>query len=205
MHQILSYPAENGQRCEVISMDTPSVTDWVQAISAGVTAVTSVFLLAAIYLTREQIRLAKEELKSVDRWNRITATFTFFTTNTLAEPESKAAAALRSVHMDLQRQTTPLTDAQVEKLIGDFDAFAQVRIYLNTLEDYAVAVTCGALDEETAYRMMSHVVARHFRIFKPLLDRRRADLNDSTVYCEIQRLAGSWARGNDSAVPSSAA
>lgn len=157
-----------------------------------VTAVTSVFLLAAIYLTREQIRLAKEEIKSVDRWNRITATFTFFTTNTLAEPENKAADALRGIGVDLQRQNTPLTPEQLARLVDDHQAFAGVKVYLNTLEDYAVAVTCGALDEDTAYRMMSHVVARHYRVFRPLLELRRSELADSSIYCEIEQLAKSW-------------
>lgn len=174
------------------ALSQPSVTDWMQAWAQIVTAVVTVLLLLTLVLTRRQVKLTREQIESAVRWNRINATFTFFSTEQLAKPERAMVKSLQKLGINYHQQLAALTARQLEAICGNAEVLIDVKEFLNMLDDYATAVRSGALDADTAFAMMRYVVSRHYRTFKPFIQRRRRETDDQSVYCELEGLAEAW-------------
>lgn len=184
--------------------EPPRITDWIQAVAAGVTAVASLLLLLTLLFTSKQIALAKEELRLGTTWNRLNATFSFFSTDTFEKAERTAIDALEAAGILVLHRESALASEEVEKILNNVNAWAAVKQWLSTLEDYAVAVRCGALDEPASFAMMRHQVPYSYRLFAPLVARRRQESGDMALYCELEQLTTAWEQRSAEEVASQA-
>jgi hypothetical protein len=181
-------------------MELGTLFSGVQAGGSVITAVASVFFLYQVVLLKrqltqgaEQLLQAKQQLASGVQWNKLNAAFTYFHSDVVLQKERAAARSLQKVGFDLHTEKGPLTPAQVDLLKGDFDQFADVKDFLNLLEDYCTAVRIGAIDDNAAYAMMSGMIIRWQRSLRAFVDERRKNVGDSEVFCELEALAERWA------------
>jgi hypothetical protein len=165
--------------------NTPDITDWMQAWGSVITAATSVILLVGLLLTWQQLR-------NSHHWNKMNATFTYFQTTEYLRLDKCAAEELRKVGVELHTIKHPLSSQEVDAIWHSITAFSCLKDLLNFLEDFAAAVAADAIDDATAYRMMSSIVIRYGDVFSPFFTRRRTELDDKDVHIELERLAMNW-------------
>ena len=171
-------------------MESPAITDWIQAAAAVLTAVVSVILL-------RQLTLAKNQLESGVKWNKLNAAFTYFNSDLVLQREQEVAEALTKAGVDFYAQTTPLTNVQLDAIHNDRSIYIAVRSFLNLIEDYCTAVHIGAIDEDAAFAMNSALIMRWHAVFGPLIDRRRVETGDAESLCEIEKLAIAWRKKDE--------
>ena len=179
--------------------DTSSLPAWLQAIAAIVTAVVSFFVLRQLSLAKRQLELtvnqidlARVQMKLGTQWNKLNATFTYFTNEMFIERERAVADKLSSIGVDLYIANKPLNDDIVQKMIEDKSIYRDTKDYLNLIEDYAAAVRVGALDYDCSYAIMSGIIVRYHQVFLPFIKRLRNDFDDHECYIEIEKLALDW-------------
>jgi hypothetical protein len=171
---------------------TPSITDWLQAGSAMVTAAISFFVLYQLRLTQQQIRLAREEAHRTVTWNKLNATFTFLNDSVFSERERAAAEYLNHFGIELIHATEPLNRGTVEQLRNDFEACFHLKALLNLMEDWATAVKVGLVDHETAYATISGQFIRYGGVLMPFIESHREITNDDEFYIEFERIYLEW-------------
>lgn len=175
------------------------IPEWLQGIGSLIAAVTSLFLLYQVVLLKrqltqgaEQLRQAKQQLESGIQWNKLNAAFTYFNSDVVLQKERSAARSLVAVGFDLHNGRVPLAPAQVDDLKKNFEQFADVKDFLNLIEDYCTAVRIGAIDDDAAYAMMGGMVIRWNQSLHAFIEERRKSLDDPDVFCELENLARAW-------------
>lgn len=171
---------------------TSSATDWIQAGAAVITTIVSLILLRQLSLLKKQVALAKDELESGVKWNKLNAAFMYYNSDLVIQREKEAAEALEKAGVQFYRQNTPLTTEQLDAIHSDKVIFVSVRNFLNLIEDYCTAVRIGAIDEDAAFAMNSALIMRWYVLFEPLIDRRRVETGDAESLCELEKLAKDW-------------
>jgi hypothetical protein len=173
--------------------------DWIQAVSSAVSAIVAIVLILQLSLLKKQLALgaehlkqAKQELESGVQWNRLNAAFTYFNSDMVLQKERVAAKSLAGIGFDFYNSQEPLEPGHVEQINSSVDVFADVKDFLNLIEDYCTAVRIGAIDDDAAYAMMSGMVIRWAIILKPFIDYRRHALGDQEAFCELEKLAEAW-------------
>jgi len=162
-----------------------NLNSWLQTIAQLITSALSLLLIIQVYLAKEQIKLGI-------RWNKLSATFTFFTNDTFVKIELPAAEMLKALGVDLYRRREPLDDTTVKAILEDPDKFKEIKAWLNLLEDYATAVHVGVLEPDSSFDLMADVIIRNFQIFKPIIDCIREEMNNIRVWIELEKLALKW-------------
>lgn len=177
----------------------PNLADWLQAGSAVVTALASLWLLRQISLAKEQLKstaqqidLAREQMAVGIQWNKVNATFTYFTNDTFLVRERAASEALESLGVNTYIRAEPLEQKTVEEILADSKKYREVKDFLNLLEDYASAVRVGALEADCSYGTMSGIVLRYTRMFMPFVDKLRSMPDGEEVYLELERVSLAW-------------
>jgi hypothetical protein len=163
----------------------PSITDWIQAISSGVTALAAIGVLV-------QILIAWKQIKSSEKWSKINATFSYFSSDRFIERERKAAESLRHIGTNLYNPDGPLKTEQVDLIFKRTDVYAEIKDYLNLLESFSTAINTDALDEDCAYSSGASTVLRDFYVFQPLIKLWREKRDDSELYIDLEKLALRW-------------
>lgn len=173
---------------------TPSLTDWISAVASSISALVGLAVLAQLALTLKQLRLAREQQDSTILWNRLTATFSFFPDEVFLRREDAMVAALRPIGIDFfdRMATMPLTEAEVNTIVGDSNTYRTIRNYLNVLEDYALAVRVGVVDRDCGYAQMSAIVITRESFFRRLISHSRVKRGDDELYIELEQLANDW-------------
>src|SRR2546423_14678574 len=95
--------------------DTPNWAAWLQGIGAMITAVVSFFVLLQLSLAKKQLQLTvnqidltREQMKLGMQWNKLNATFTYFTNEMLMDRERAAVEKLSILGIDLYTANDPL-------------------------------------------------------------------------------------------------
>lgn len=189
-----------------MGFDILHLTAWIQACSAVVTAVVSIILLRQIFFAKDQLKLAKEQLQSgieqleiarrqmetSIQWNKLNATFTYFTNDIFMQRERAMVRRFSSLKVNLYRETEPINNEILDAIYNDVDAFMEVKDFLNLLEDYATAVRVGALDRDCSYAIMAAIIIRYARVLMPFIVRARKEMDNQQYYIELEKVALDW-------------
>lgn len=187
-------------------MENVNWAEWIQAIAALISAGVAVFLIKQLFLAKnqlniliDQLTLAKNQLALTQQqlelgvhWNKLSATFTFFSVRTLTEHERAATESLSKLKVDLYHQKGALPPEIVQAVLHDANHFREIKSFLNFLEDYAAAVHTGVMDSKVSYQLMSDLVTRYYDIFKPLMEARRDEIRNRRLWIEFETLALRW-------------
>lgn len=164
---------------------TPNITDWLEAVGTVITALVSLFLL-------RQITLTKEQLESTVKWNKVNATFTYFTNAMFMERERIVSEVLSKLGIDLYLTEESLDDHIVKEILNDPLKYREVKDFLNLLEDYAAAVRVGAFDPDCSYNIMSEIIPRYKKVFMPFIKELRDIKKNELVFIELENVALVW-------------
>lgn len=170
----------------------PSITDWIQALGAAATAVISLFVLLQIRLASEQLKLSREQTDKEILWNKLNATFVFLNGEHFDQKERRLAVRLLPLGLNLLYATEPISEEMVGRIREDVDVYAEVKSFLNLLEDYATAVRVGVVDAESAYAIISGQLIRYGNVMMPLIQKDRAITDDDEFYIEFEKLYLEW-------------
>ena len=69
---------------------------------------------------------------------------------------------------------------------------ADLVFYLGLLEDLALAIRTKDADEHVLYQSLSHAVPKTFSIFGRFIDYIRDELNDGTIFLDLELLTAKW-------------
>jgi len=160
-------------------------------------AITSLFSgvsAVGILLLFWQIRHAAKELDFSSKWNKINATFTYFTNDDFMERERAAAIKLNALNIDLYKQKEALPPTIVEKIYEEQEIHREVKEFLNVFEGYATAVNAGAFEADCSYNLMSRVFVRYWTVFEPYIRfvRLPENMNSDGLWNEMEKLVDEW-------------
>jgi Domain of unknown function (DUF4760) len=173
-------------------MATINWAEWIQAIAALISAGVAIVLIKQLSLAKNQLALTQEQLELGVHWNKLSATFTFFSVRTFTEHERAAAESLSKLDVDLYHQKGALPPEIVKAVHYDANHFREIKSFLNFMEDYAAAVHTGVMDSNVSYQLMSDLVTRYYNIFKPLMEARRDEISNRRLWIEFETLALRW-------------
>ena len=117
--------------------------------------------------------------------------FNFVDVRLFRELEKDLFTTTKALNINL-RSGEPLTPAEAQKIAEDDDALFAVKAYLTNIENLALAVDIGAVDEDIAYRMHSVIVIQAYDIFRSFIDRLRKTFNEKDIYRDLEKIAGRW-------------
>lgn len=167
--------------------------EMITALASVVSAIVGVMLLFQLYLTREQIMLARKENETAIKWNRIVAAYALISPSQLAESERDVCEALEQLKIKyISPAAQPLSRDQTEKVWNNEAVYRVVRAHLNLLEEYATAIRIGSIDKELAFALRSYAIVRATSYFQIFVDRAREHFDDPTIYIEMYNLLEDW-------------
>jgi len=85
-------------------------------------------------------------------------------------------------------RTAPLTEAEIEKIVNDDEAYLATVTYLDKLEEYCTAINTGLLDLGFMYHMYSPKYLGWYKELKPFIEYLRKKYNENTCYIEFERV-----------------
>ena len=125
-------------------------------------------------------------------WNKLNAAFSMFPNKEFADREQAAAVAASSKGINLYTIRDPFEPSTVDEILSDPLIYGPVKVFMNFFEDYALATKVGVLDADVAYKLMADSLTRNFRVFKPLIDRRRSLIGRAGLWVEWETIARDW-------------
>jgi len=155
------------------------------------TAGVFVTALGVIFAFR-QLRLANQQFKATVTWNKVNAPFALFNNQSFIDREGPAASVLKDLDINLYEHDQPLAESVVQQIVSDPNKLRPVKELLNYLEHYAVAVNTEIIDDATAFDLISGLMIRYHRVFRPLIRARRVRVKSLAVWIELQKLCLKW-------------
>lgn len=160
-------------------------TDWIQAVSAAVSAVVSAILIYSLYLSNKQI-------KESNNWNKSNNAFNYSILSNLVVQDKTLIDTLQKVDFNFINNSVPLTDEQLKGLWEDDNNFKAVQDYLNLLENLAFGISAGAFDDKISFSLYAPRLIRVVTIFQPFIDKYRTESQNPTFYDKLTNLYGIW-------------
>jgi hypothetical protein len=165
----------------------------VSAVASCVSALVGVLLLRQISLTRDQIRIAREQSEATATWNRLSGAYALISPMHLAESERRVHEALAKLSIPYVTPTaSPLNESQTEQVWQNENVYVVVREHLNLLEEYATAIRCGSIDKDLAYALRCYAITRATKHLRLFIERARRHFDDHTIYLEMDNLLKDW-------------
>jgi hypothetical protein len=87
-----------------------------------------------------------------------------------------------------------LTQAEIDAVIADDDAFFATKAFLNDFENLAAAISTGITDSVLAYAVHSTRLLRAHRLFGLFIEAVRRKHGDGAIYIEMEKVALEWQR-----------
>ena len=160
--------------------------------------------LVGLLLTAYQIRGAR-------LWNKLNAAFSFLPNpleleNIEAELDQtigfwrkdapideKLAKAFTGDLDDKEYSFYALTDEKPEQTKERMLAIGRkLKLYVNLLEMYCIAINAGVVDEEVAFHIYRFKFAKHNRKLTKYVEHIRRKHNDDSIYCEFTAHINKW-------------
>lgn len=137
-----------------------------------------------------QIRAATKAFRQSSRWQKISATYNFFSMERNSEIEKQLypKAAEKGVKLNSR-----LSDEELELIVGDPELFLYSKNLLNDFESYCAAYRLGALDKELAFQLLGTRVTHCYGVFVPFVEYLRKAFKDPGVLYEFEATAREWA------------
>lgn len=76
----------------------------------------------------------------------------------------------------------------MRRILDDTHVYKEAKDFINLFEDYATAYKANAIDRDLAYKLSASRVIRYYKVFKPLIDGLRQQLNNQMYWREFERL-----------------
>lgn len=130
--------------------------------------------------------LALLQYRRTVTWNKLNATFTLFPNKAYSDATTAVAAELARFGIDFHNLFVPLTEQQVDRILGDSAAYGAVKALINYLEDYATALHTGVLHRRIAFHLMGAALTRYFTVFQPLVEARRVSSGQKRIWVEFE-------------------
>src|ERR1051326_2780500 len=87
--------------------------------------------MCGLLITAVGVCLAYHQFRAAVRWNKLNASFSFLSSDTLMGRERAAADAMLPLGVDLHYTTTPLDSKTVAAIFNDTKVFREVKELLN--------------------------------------------------------------------------
>lgn len=155
--------------------------DWVPTLQL----VVAIIGLASLLLVWRQIKQASQ-------WNRLTTQYNFLNTAFSLQLDKAIYDATGKLGLDLKGRQNPLNPEEIDKLLGDTDAYTVLIAYLNEFENICGAVRAGIADPDVAFGIHSARVLKEFVVYKPFIDKIRARDSNQEVLIEFERVFDDW-------------
>lgn len=155
----------------------------------GVQAAGTVLAALALVAAFAQVREARKQLKENRNWNRMS-----FALTSLPQMEMLRAWELELdvPPVRLIQRDKPLSHAEVEQIFANSEIHLKLKMYLNALESYCVAVNWGLAHEEVAKDIWRGKLARHYLEMLPYITKTRTDARNDRIYKAIEDLHKKW-------------
>jgi hypothetical protein len=126
------------------------------------------------------------------KWRRLLSYHQYFSDCPVAQARTNMLEVLKELgHEDhLDGKGTPLHTGDVDTIFQDRASRQKVLVYLDGFEQMCGAINSEIVDEDYAYDQEAGRVLRIYDIFKPLIDRLRAD--SPKAYEQFEILAELW-------------
>lgn len=105
-----------------------------------------------------------------------------------AELENDLTKTYHKIGIKSKLRTAPLTEAEIEKIVNDDEAYLATVTYLDKLEEYCTAINTGLLDLGFMYHMYSPKYLGWYKELKPFIEYLRKKYNENTCYIEFERV-----------------
>ena len=125
------------------------------------------------------------------RQNTRLNSFNYVDVQIFRELEKDLFATTKKLGINL-RSGEPVTPEEAQEIAEDDDALFAVKAYLTNVENLALAVEIGAVDEDIAYRMHSVIVIQAYDVFRSFIDRLRKTFNENDIYRDLETIAERW-------------
>ena len=176
----------------LVTLNTPATLQAkLNNIFAGLQAAGTVLAVLALVAAFSQVREARKQLRENRSWNKMSFALTFLPQMEMLRTWELEldSSCVRLIHRDGE-----LSDAEVNQIFApeNHHVHLKLKMYLNALESYCVAVNSGLAHEEVARRIWEYKLSRHWMELLPYVRRARAKAKDNGIYCEIQKLHEKW-------------
>lgn len=161
-------------------------------LSSFAIAIISYKLLRQLKLTKEQIQLTREQMNNYNDWNKLNATFTFFSYKDFMDVEQNINNILKKISLENIDKIDIIHTDDVDKIYSSTDLNTNVKNFLNFYEHYATAVNIRAIDFDCAYCLASWKMIHVYHVFKMFIEKLRKEHDDPEIYIEIEKLALNW-------------
>jgi hypothetical protein len=158
---------------------------------AGLQAAGSLLTVAALIAAFAQVREAKKQLMENRAWNTMS-----FALTSLPQMEM-----LRQWELELDespvrliQREVPLSEAEVDQIFAAANSQMHVRLkmYLNLLESYCVAINSGLAHEGVAKGIWKYKLSRHYTELLPYITRARWKAKNNGIFREIETVHLRW-------------
>lgn len=79
-----------------------------------------------------------------------------------------------------------------DKIYADKRLLRDITAFLGSLEDIAIAISQGYVDEKVMYRSLCYIVTWNLDRMRSYIDEERKRSGDDRLFCEIECLARTW-------------
>lgn len=184
--------------------ESNNATNWIQAISGLASAIAAIFsariayvLLQQIKLQKKQIALSQRQFESQENWNRINASFTYFSDEYYSKIYDVMQTELTAIGVDVVKDGI-LPASVLPKLLKPPEpkyeaARKSVIRVLNFLEAYAIAAqtTPPVMDINVAKELYGIDVVHWYNYFSEFIKKSQGDRHEA-AYQYLKKLRDEW-------------
>lgn len=183
--------------------------DFILKYAEAITAITSMIGLISLLLIYKQLRDSRI-------WNKLHFTYTFFPNPC----EFEEIEIFLDERISFWKRDSPISELEVKALLGretltkeEQDTLAQgfgpsvdktktewelleagrkLKLYMNQIESYCAAISCGIIDSESAKCLYHYKFKRAYERALPWIEKFRSVRNEASIYIETAKVLNEW-------------
>lgn len=161
-------------------------------ISAIITALATTCLAIFTLKLLTQLELAKDQLNTYNRWNKLNATFSYYNYERFGRYENELKKELDKIFVEIPDTFESLRTEVIKKIWNRRDAKRALENYLSLYEEYSCALKYDVIDHDISYDLFSHKLCKLKHNYITYINYLREMQEDNKIYCELLKLANSW-------------
>ena len=131
------------------------------------------------------------QIKQTTLWNKLRAEESYLRLSDM-DLQKTVLQAAKDIGIDLKARTTPITEAEAQKIWDDDKTYAALLTLLNNTETIALAMNAGKVEMDVALEMHGFLISHLFETYEQFIQKVRAHYQDDHMFLEMEKIRALW-------------